>query len=94
MRKFFLIALPLCLPVVATCGFGFDDDRGTPTPAASYWGWQCADGSMPDPDAGCLPASCADGNDPSAVDGGDACLCDDGTAVLSCACQDGGCGGG
>jgi hypothetical protein len=75
------------------CGFGFDDDRGTPTPAATYWGWQCADGSLPDPDAGCLPATCDDGSVPSDADGGDACLCDDGTQLLSCTGDDGGCGG-
>jgi hypothetical protein len=38
---------------VAACGFGLDDDSGNPEPATTYWGWQCADGSTPSPDAGC-----------------------------------------
>jgi hypothetical protein len=95
MKSVLLLAMLLCLPAVATCGFGFDDDRGTPTPAATYWGWQCADGTVPDPDAGCLPADCEDGSDPSdGTDAGAVCVCADGTQLLSCACQDGGCGSG
>jgi hypothetical protein len=35
------------------CGFGFANDTGKPIPSLDYWGWQCADGGAPDPDAGC-----------------------------------------
>jgi hypothetical protein len=37
------------------CGFGFANDTGKPIPSLDYWGWQCADGGVPDPDAGCPP---------------------------------------
>jgi hypothetical protein len=71
----------------SACGFGFADDSGNPIPATDYWGWQCADGSTPDPDAGCPPPGpCDDGTYPSFADGG-ACTCDDGTVLTSSDCQ-------
>jgi hypothetical protein len=94
--KIALIPFALLLfSLTATCGFGFGDDLGTPTPPTDYWGWQCADGTpVPSDGGGCLPPSCDNNSTPKESDGGGACLCTDGTTVLSCACEDGGCGGG
>ena len=71
------------------CGFGFYDNSGHPDPATSYWGWQCADGTLPAPDAGCLPPACGDSSTPALGDGG-ACVCANGTDVLLSTCSDGG----
>jgi hypothetical protein len=56
MRRVAILALFVVamLVAVASCGMGLGDDRGTPAPGTSYWGWQCADGT-PAPDAGCPP---------------------------------------
>jgi hypothetical protein len=94
MKNALPVLAVLLLSLTASCGFGFADDLGTPVPPTNYWGWQCADGTAPDPDAGCLPASCDDSSTPAESDGGDACVCADGTLVLSCACQADGCGDG
>jgi hypothetical protein len=47
-----LIALCL-LSLAEACGFGFADDTGAAEPSSGYWGWTCADGTTPAPDAGC-----------------------------------------
>ena len=52
MRRWLWIVLALSA-AVAACGFGLDDDFGAPEPATNYWGWQCAEGGVPSPDAGC-----------------------------------------
>ncbi len=52
MRGTIQILLILALALSA-CGFGLANDSGSPEPAADYWGWQCADGTTPAPDAGC-----------------------------------------
>jgi hypothetical protein len=75
----------------ATCGFGFGDDLGTPTPPTDYWGWQCGDGTPASFDGGCLPLDCDDNSTPAVPDGGNVdagspCLCRDGTQVLACTC--------
>jgi len=55
-RSCLWLALTLAL---GGCGFGFANDTGVPIPSLDYWGWQCADGGAPDPDAGC-PAPAQD----------------------------------
>jgi hypothetical protein len=75
----------------ATCGFGLYGDDGAANPSPDYWGWRCADGTTPDPDAGCLPQTCDDSSSPTLeADGGFACVCADGTAVLVSSCCDDG----
>jgi hypothetical protein len=64
MRRIQGSVFALSLLFSAACGFGFADDTGKPIPAADYWGWQCADGSTPDRDAGC--PLCPDGTVPDA----------------------------
>jgi hypothetical protein len=71
------------------CGFGFYNDSGNPVPGTDYWGWKCADGSAPPPDAGCLPQACDDSSTPALTDGG-VCVCADGTDVLPSSCSEGG----
>jgi hypothetical protein len=44
-----LLLLFAVLLAHAACGYGFYDGSGS----EDYWGWQCADGSQYDPDAGC-----------------------------------------
>jgi hypothetical protein len=86
MHRFKWMALAATLFSPA-CGFGLADDSGKPIPATDYWGWQCVDGSTPDPDAGCPPPGpCGDGTCPSVADGG-ACTCDDGTTLEATDCQ-------
>ena len=53
MRRVLWILAFSCL--IAACGFGLADDSGAASPAGNPWGWQCADGSTPPPDAGCPP---------------------------------------
>jgi hypothetical protein len=71
------------------CGFGFYNDSGNPVQGTDYWGWQCADGTAPPPDAGCLPQTCDDSSAPARGDGG-LCVCADATVVLPSSCLDGG----
>jgi hypothetical protein len=53
-RSWIRLALVVALGAAAVgCGFGFANDTGVPIPSIDYWGWQCADGGAPDPDAGC-----------------------------------------
>jgi hypothetical protein len=89
------IALPLALLLLvgshAACGFGIYADDGSADPSRDYWGWQCADGTAPDPDAGCLPQMCHDSSSPKLeADAGLDCVCADGTAVLVSSCCDDG----
>ena len=51
-----LLALLFAFVASAACGYGFYDGSGKPYPGVEYWGWQCADGSQWDPDAGCPDA--------------------------------------
>ena len=89
MKRTQLLVTILLLGLTATCGFGFGDDLGTPTPPAGYWGWLCADGTTPDPQAGCLPQTCDDNSTPALqADGGLECVCVDGTDVLVSTCCD------
>jgi hypothetical protein len=44
--------LVIALAGIAACGFGLADDSGNSIPA-NPWPWICADGGMPDTDAGC-----------------------------------------
>jgi len=92
MRNAWPLGLLLLVAFTAACGFGIYADDGSPDPSPSYWGWQCADGTAPNPDAGCLPPACDDGSTPTlAADGGPACVCADGTQVLLSTCEgDGG----
>jgi hypothetical protein len=55
MRARWLI-LWCTLAMLAACGFGFYGGGGAPYPGPDYWGWQCADGTQYDPDAGCPDA--------------------------------------
>jgi hypothetical protein len=72
---------------VASCGFGFADDTGKPIPSPDYWGWMCADGSQPDPDAGCPPPGpCADLSLPTLMDDG-TCVCGDGAMLPAADCE-------
>ncbi len=87
-RHFVLLALGF-LVTGASCGFGLYDNSGKPDPATNYWGWQCAEGTVPNPNAGCLPQTCGDASAPALGDGG-ACVCADGTDVLLSSCSDGG----
>jgi hypothetical protein len=81
MKYFFFLWL-------GACGFGIGDDSGKPKPPQNYWGWQCADGTAPDPNSGCLPASCDDNSTPAFNADQSACLCADGSAVLLSSCSD------
>jgi hypothetical protein len=76
------------LVAISACGFGLYNDSGNPAPPNNYWGWLCVDGSVPVPDAGCLPRTCDDSSAPT-LDGG-ACVCADGTDVLLSTCSSGG----
>jgi hypothetical protein len=89
MKRHRLLVVFSFLAVGGACGFGFYDNSGNPDPAISYWGWQCADGTVPNPDAGCLPQTCDDSSAPALTDAG-ACVCADGTDVLLSSCADGG----
>ena len=83
------LALAFSLLVASgACGFGFYNDSGIPEPPTNYWGWQCVDGTVPFPDAGCLPKACDDASTPT-LDGG-TCVCADGTDVLLSTCSNGG----
>lgn len=73
--------------VMVSCGFGFADNSGNPIPATDYWGWQCWDGGVPNPDSGCPPPGrCDDSTYPSIADGG-LCLCDDGAMLPKADCE-------
>jgi len=89
MKRHYLLIVFSFLFAGGGCGFGVYDNSGRPDPGTGYWGWQCADGTLPIPDAGCLPQSCDDSSTPELSDGG-ACLCANGTDVLLSTCSDGG----
>jgi hypothetical protein len=88
MKRYGLLLAFGFLAAGGACGFGFYDNSGHPDPPTNYWGWQCADGTVPIPDAGCLPQTCDDASTP-ALDGG-SCACADGSDVLPSSCSDGG----
>jgi hypothetical protein len=56
MRRLTLSLLFAVVAYSVACGYGFYDGSGKPYPSEDYWGWQCADGSQYDPDAGCPDA--------------------------------------
>jgi len=53
MRRLILSVFVMLLAQALACGYGFYDGSGTAYPGTDYWGWQCADGSRWEPDAGC-----------------------------------------
>ena len=92
MRIALPLAVLLALGSYVACGFGIYADDGSVNPSPDYWGWQCADGTTPDPVAGCLPQTCDNSSFPSfaEVDGGLTCVCADGTNVLISTCSNDG----
>jgi hypothetical protein len=56
MRRLILSLIVVLLAHALACGYGFYNGSGTPYPGPDYWGWQCADGSQWEPDAGCPDA--------------------------------------